>query len=106
MRISSSTFTDGFLSNIQKLQLQQNTLQEQSSSGLSVTQPEDNPSVMAQVLNLQTDSAANTQYQSNITQLQSAATTSGTAMTSLQTLVSQVNEIATEASSGTNSPTQ
>jgi flagellar hook-associated protein 3 FlgL len=106
MRISSSTFTDGFLSNIQKLQLQQNTLQEQSSSGLSVTQPEDNPAVMAQVLNLQTDTAANTQYQSNITQLQDTATASATAMTSLQTLVSQVNEIATEASSGTNSSTQ
>jgi flagellar hook-associated protein 3 FlgL len=106
MRISNSTFTDNFLSQIQQLQQQQNTLQGESSSGLSVTSPEDNPSVMAQVLNLQTDSAANAAYQSNITQLQGTATASATAMNSLQTLVSQVNDIATEASNGTNSSTQ
>jgi flagellar hook-associated protein 3 FlgL len=106
MRISDSTFTDNFLNQIQQLQQQQNTLQEQSSSGLSVTLPEDNPSVMAQVLNLQTDSAANAAYQSNITQLQSTATISATAMNSLQTILSQVNDIATEASNGTTSSTQ
>jgi flagellar hook-associated protein 3 FlgL len=106
MRISDSNFTDNLLTQIQQLQQQQNTLQGESSSGLSVTLPEDNPPVMAQVLNLQTDSAANAAYQSNITQLQNTATTSATAMNSLQTLVSQVNDIATEASSGTNSSTQ
>jgi len=106
MRISNSTFTGNFLSNIQQLEQQQNTLQGQASSGLKVTTPEDNPAVMAQVLNLQTDSSSNTQYQSNITQLQNTATTSASAMNSLQTLVSQVNEIATEASSGTTSSTQ
>jgi flagellar hook-associated protein 3 FlgL len=106
MRISDSTFTDNFLSQIQQLEQQQNTLQEQSSSGLKVTLPEDNPAVMAQVLNLQTDSAANAAYQSNITQLQGAAMASGAAMTSLQTIISQVNEIATTASNGTNSSSQ
>ena len=59
-----------FLNNIQSLQLQQNTLQGEASSGLSVSSPQDNPAVMDQVLNQQTDSAANTAYQSNITQLQ------------------------------------
>lgn len=106
MRISNSTFTDNFLNNIQQLEQQQNTLQGQASSGLSVSLPEDNPAVMTQVLNLQTDSAANAQYQSNIGQLQDAATTSATAMNSLQSLVSQASEIATESSSGTTSPTQ
>jgi flagellar hook-associated protein 3 FlgL len=106
MRISDSSFTDNFLSQIQQLEQHQNTLQEESSSGLKVTLPEDNPSVMAQVLNLQTDSAANAAYQNNITQLQSTATASAAAMNSLQTLVSQVNDIATEASNGTNSSSQ
>jgi flagellar hook-associated protein 3 FlgL len=106
MRVSSSTFTGGFIGEIQQLEQQQNTLQEQASSGLSVTLPSDNPSVMSEVLNLQTNGAANTQYQSNITQLQASATTSATAMNSLQTIVSQVNEIATNASSGTASSTQ
>src|SRR5271157_2152426 len=106
MRISSSNFTDNFLSQIQQLQQQQYTLQEQASSGLKMTSPEDNPSVMAQVLNLQTDTAANTAYQNNITQLQYTATTSASAMNSLQTIISRVNDIAAEASTGTNSSTQ
>jgi flagellar hook-associated protein 3 FlgL len=106
MRISDSNFTDNFLGQIQQLEQQMNTLQDQASSGLSVTSPEDNPSVMAQVLNLQTDSSVNAAYQNNITQLQSTATTSATAMSSLQTLVSQVNDIATSAASGTTSANQ
>jgi flagellar hook-associated protein 3 FlgL len=106
MRIASSSFSYNFLNQIQQLEQQQNTLQEQASSGLKMTLPEDNPSVMAQVLNLQSDAASNTQYQNNITQLQSAATTSGTAMSNLQTLVNQVNDIATEASSGTTASAQ
>jgi flagellar hook-associated protein 3 FlgL len=106
MRVTNSAFSDNFSNEIQQLEQQQGKLQGEASSGLSVTSPEDNPSVMAQVLNLQTDSAANASYQSNITQLQSTATISATAMTSLQTIVSQVNTLATQASNGTNSPTQ
>jgi flagellar hook-associated protein 3 FlgL len=106
MRISNLNVTNSFLTQVQQLQQQMNTLQGQAASGLSVTNPEDNPSVMAQVLNLQTDSASNAAYQNNIKQLQSTATTSATAMTSLQTIISQVNDIATEATSGTNSSTQ
>jgi flagellar hook-associated protein 3 FlgL len=106
MRISSSTFTDNFISQLQQLQQQQNTLQGETSSGLAVTLPEDNPSVMAEVLNLQTTSSANASYQSNITQLQNTAVNSAAAMNSLQTIVSQVNEIATEATSGTTSSSQ
>jgi flagellar hook-associated protein 3 FlgL len=106
MRISNLTFNGSFLNEISSLEQQQNTLQEQASSGLKVSLPEDNPAVMAQVLNLQTSGAANTQYQNNITQLQSAATTTGSAMSSLQTISSQASEIATNASSGTTSSTQ
>lgn len=106
MRISSSNFSTNFDYQVQNLEQKQDTLQEEASSGLSVTSPSDNPSVMAQVLTLQTASSANTQYQNNITQLQASATTTATAMNSLQSLVSQVNEIATSASSGTTSTTQ
>ena len=106
MRITNTSFTDNFLNQVQQLQQQQQTQQGESSTGLSVTLPEDNPAVMAQVLSQQTDSTANTAYQNNITHLQSTATTSATVMNSLQTLVSQVSQIATEASNGTNSSAQ
>jgi flagellar hook-associated protein 3 FlgL len=78
-------------------------LQKQSTTGLKVTLPEDDPSVMNQVLNLQTEAGANTQYQSNITQIQDSATTASDALNSLQTLVEQAGEIATDANGVTSS---
>ncbi|HZM03916.1 MAG TPA: flagellar hook-associated protein FlgL [Candidatus Saccharimonadales bacterium] len=106
MRISNTAFSDNFLYTVNNLQQQENTLQSEASSGQKISRPEDNPSVMAQVLNDQASQASAAHYSSNITQLQSEATTSATAMNSLQTLSSRVNEIATLASNGTNSSAQ
>jgi len=103
MRVSSSLFTNNLLAQMNQLQGEQTQLQGEVSSGLSVTLPEDDPAAMDQALNLQTDASANTQYQSNITQLQSTATAAGDAMNSLQTLTEQAGEIATEANSVTSS---
>jgi flagellar hook-associated protein 3 FlgL len=105
MRISNNYFTDNFLSQVSNLKQQQNMLQTQASTGLKVTLPEDNPAVMTQVLDLQTASSQNSQYQNNITQLQNAATTSYTAMDNLKTISSRADQIATLASSGTTSAT-
>jgi flagellar hook-associated protein 3 FlgL len=105
MRISSSLFTNNLLSQMNQLQGQQIQLQNQATTGLKVSLPEDDPAAMNQVLALQTQDAANTQYQSNITQLQSTATTAASAMNSLQTITEQAGEIATEAG-GVNSSTQ
>jgi flagellar hook-associated protein 3 FlgL len=106
MRISNLTFTDGFLGEVNQLQQKEQTLQGEVSSGLSITLPGDNPQTMSQVLNLQSSASANTSYQNNITQLQDTATTAGSAMSSLQTILSNAAEIATNASNGTTSSTQ
>jgi flagellar hook-associated protein 3 FlgL len=103
MRVSTTSFSNNFLSQISQLESRQNTLQSETTTGLKLTLPEDNPSAMNQVLNLQSENSANTQYQSNITQLQGAATTASDALGSLQTLVEQAGEIATEAGSITSS---
>lgn len=105
MRVSSSTFTNNFLYQVGQLQSQQVTLGNETSTGLKVTLPEDNPSVMNQVLNLQSQASSNTQYQSNISQVQASANTASDALNSLQTLVEQAGEIATE-STGTTSSSQ
>jgi len=105
MRISSSLLTDNLLSQMNQLQGQQIQLQNQVSTGLKVSLPEDDPAAMNQVLDLQSQDASNTQYQSNITQLQSTAATAATAMNSLQTITEQAGEIATEAG-GVNSSSQ
>jgi flagellar hook-associated protein 3 FlgL len=105
MRISSSMLTDNLISQMNQLQGRQIQLQNQVTTGLKVTLPEDDPAAMNQVLGLQTEDAANTQYQSNITQLQGAATTAANAMNSLQTITEQAGEIATEAG-GVNASSQ
>lgn len=105
MSVSSLSFTSNFLSEINQLETQQLTLQNQATTGLKVSLPQDNPSVMNQVLNLQTESDATTQFQSNITQVQNTATTASDALNSLQTVVEDASEIATNAN-GVNSSTQ
>ena len=99
-------FTDNLISQMNQLQNQQNQLQNQVTTGLKVSLPEDDPATMNQVLTLQSQAASNTQYQSNITELQSAATTSADAMNSLQTITEQAGEIATEAAGGVTSSSQ
>jgi flagellar hook-associated protein 3 FlgL len=94
MRVSSSTFPDSFIYQTNQLENQQNTLQSEATTGLNFTQPGDDPAGMTQALELQADSSSNTQYQSNITQLQDSATTSYNALNGLQTLISQANTIA------------
>jgi flagellar hook-associated protein 3 FlgL len=97
MRVSTNSFTDNFLYQMGQLQTQQSTLQNQATTGLSLTLPENDPSGMDQVLNLQTEASSDTQYQSNISQIQSSANTASDALTSLQSLVEQAGQIATEA---------
>ena len=106
MRVATNSFYNNFDYQLNLLENQQNSLQSEASSGLKLTLPEYNPEGMDQVLNLQTAASANTQYQSNIAQLQSSATTVSTALTGIQTLTNRAGEIATLASNGTNSPQQ
>jgi len=103
MRVTTSSFSNNFLYEIHNLESQQSSLQSQATTGLKVTLPENNPAVMNQVLNLQTEAGANTQYQNNIAQVQNSATTVSDALTSLQTLVEQAGEIATNANGVTSS---
>ena len=78
MRISSAMFGDNYIPQLNQLQASQNQLENQASTGLSVSLPEDDPSTMAQALSLQSASTANTQYQKNIAQLQSQAANAST----------------------------
>ncbi len=103
MRVSSSAFGESFIYQTNRLQNQQNVLQGEATTGLQFTLPEEDPASMSQALELQADSSENTQYQSNVTQLQNSSTTSYNALNGLQTLISQANTIA-ESVDGTTSP--
>jgi len=103
MQVSTTSFTNNFLYQISQLESQQASLQNEATTGLKVSLPEDNPAVMDQVLNLQSENTANTQYQNNISQLQDSANTASDTLNSLQTLVEQAGEIATQAGGITSS---
>jgi flagellar hook-associated protein 3 FlgL len=105
MQVSTTSFSNNLLYEMGQLQSQQLKLQSQTTTGLSVTQPEDDPGVMNQVLNLQSEASSGTQYQNNIAQLQGSATTAADALNSIQTLVEQAGEIATQTT-GVTSATQ
>jgi len=105
MRVAQSTFGFNFLSQLNQLEQRQNNLQTQAATGQSFSLPEENPSAMGQVLTLQTDVNATTQYQNNITQLQQTATSTSDAISGLKTISDRMNEIATLAD-GTKSPQQ
>jgi len=99
MRIAGTSYTDSMVNQLDFLSAQQYQLQNQVSTGQSITAPSDNPAGMAEALNLQADNSALTQYAQNISTLQTRATIAGNALTSLQTISEQASEIATSADS-------
>jgi flagellar hook-associated protein 3 FlgL len=103
MQVTTTSFGQNFLNQINQLENRQTQLQNEASTGLSMTSPEDNPTAMNQVLSLQTEDSANTQYQSNISDVQATADTSSDALNQLQSIIEKAQEIATSANGVTSS---
>jgi len=101
MRVATNSYTDSMLNQFNVLKNRLSTLQNQSSTGLSVQSPSDNPTAMQNTLQYLSDKAAQTQYSSNISTLQTRATSVSNVIESIQTLTSRAAEIATSAGSGT-----
>jgi flagellar hook-associated protein 3 FlgL len=105
MRIAGTSYTDSMVTKLNLLSAKEYQLQNQASTGQTISAPEDNPAGMAQALNLQAQNSAVTQYSQNISTLQTNATVTGNALTSLQTITEKASEIATSAD-GTSTPAQ
>ena len=65
MRIASNSISDNIVRQIQQLGSQQARLQNQVSTGQRIFQPEDDPSAMGRVLNLETEGRQLAQYSRN-----------------------------------------
>jgi flagellar hook-associated protein 3 FlgL len=91
------------ISQVNTLAAQMDTLQNQVTTGLNVQAPSDNPSAMETTLNDLASQSAEQEYSGNITTLQSQANAIYSVQQSLQTIISQAQDIATEAGSATNS---
>lgn len=103
MRITANAFTDSFINQVNSLTAQQYKLQNQMTTGLSITASSDNPEGMQNTLNDLAKKSAQTQYSNNITTLQTHANSIYSVLQSLQTLTSNAGEIATLGTSDTKS---
>ena len=104
MRVAGNSFLGSLATQLNQLQAQQYSLQNQVSTGLRVQAPEDDPAAMELTLDLQAESTRVAQYSKTIAALQDRASASYSSISSLKTLSDRAQEIATQAD-GTKSPT-
>jgi flagellar hook-associated protein 3 FlgL len=97
MRVTSNTFPNRLLTQLNDLAARQTRLQSQAATGQRVQLPEDDPEAMRQVLAMQSESSALNQYSANIANLKDSTTVAYGVMKSLKTLSDQTSEIATSA---------
>lgn len=100
MRIATATIFDNMANQIQTLDATQNTLETQLSTGLQFSEPSDNPTEMASVLNLVSQERQTAQYAANANTALQVSQASYTSLSQLNKISTAVDEIATEATGG------
>lgn len=106
MRIATSTLYNNLVSQMQSLDSTQNTLESELSTGLSFTQPSDNPTEMSSVLNLVSESQEEAQYSANANTALQISQASYSGLDQFNTLSNSVDEIAQEGASSTANASQ
>jgi flagellar hook-associated protein 3 FlgL len=94
MRVTSNTFPDRLLSQLGDLAARQSKLQTQAATGQRVQLPEDDPTAMRQVLEMQAEASSLNQFSVNIDNLKESTTAAYSAMRSLKTINDRAGEIA------------
>src|SRR6185437_11266601 len=97
MRVAGTSYSESMTNQINLLAGRQLQLQNQATTGQSVTAPSDDPAAMATALGLQAQNSNVIQYGQNITTLQNRATLVGNALQQLKTITDRVSEIAMES---------
>lgn len=97
MRVTSGTFPQTLVSQLNQLSIRQNRLQNQAATGQRVQLPEDDPTAMRRVLDLQNEFKSLGQFKENVERLKEQANASFSAMNALKKLSDRAGEIATLA---------
>ncbi len=97
MRVTANTFTNSLVDQLSRLANRQYRLQNQAATGQQLTLPEDDPSAMRRVLDMQAEAGTVAQYQRNIERHQELATASFTSIKAIKKLSDRAGEIATLA---------
>jgi flagellar hook-associated protein 3 FlgL len=105
MRVTANTFPNSLLSQLSHLANRQNNLQSQAATGQKLTLPEDDPTAMRRVLDMQAEAAILLQYGRDIDRHKEIASTAFSAFKGLKKLNDRAEEIAILAD-GLKSPTE
>ena len=95
MRVTSNTFPNLLAGQLEQLSQRQNRLQNQAATGQRIQLPEDDPTAMRRILDLQTEAVGISQYRENIQRLQEYSQVSYGSIRALKGLVDKAGEIAT-----------
>jgi len=97
MRVSTQTFPNGLVDQLNRLASRQVQLQNQAATGQRLTLPEDDPASMRRVIGLQAEAGELAQYRRNLERLQELATASFSAIQGLKAVSDRAGEIAVRA---------
>ena len=95
MRVTSNTFPNLLAGQLEQLSQRQNRLQNQAATGQRIQLPEDDPTAMRRILDLQTESVNINQYRENIRRLREHSQVGYEVIRSLKVLVDRAGEVAT-----------
>jgi flagellar hook-associated protein 3 FlgL len=101
MRITSSTLTNNFLSNLNKNAEELSKLQTQLSSGSQIEKPSDDPVAVSKIMYLNTAIERNEQYESNIDDAVSWNTMTDVSLENIGDILQSVREITVQAANDT-----
>jgi flagellar hook-associated protein 3 FlgL len=105
MRITTQMTTTGVLNNINNVQQQLATTQQQLSTGKSINQPSDNPYGASLAIQLKNDLQNLGNYQSNVTDGTAWASAADTSLTNIMSMLQRAQELTIQASNGDESST-
>jgi flagellar hook-associated protein 3 FlgL len=106
MRISTDAIFQQQVTAMDNLTSQEALFGNQISTGKSLNVPGDDPTQIAQDLNVRTDIGVQTQVGQNLTNVNSQLTTVDSALSSLTSVLQSARSLAIEGASDTNTPTQ
>lgn len=106
MRIATSTIYSNQTLSIENLESQYQLQGQELSTGISLNEPSDDPTIIAQDLSVRNDSAVTTQVGQNLTGLNNMLATTDSTLSSLTSLLQSARNLAIEGASDTVTPNQ
>lgn len=97
MRVTTNSFSIGFMDQLQSLAARQQRLQRQASTGMRVENPGQDPNAVGRALELVAKGETLTQYKNNIAALSEKGTAAYQPMSALKKISDRAGEIATLA---------